>query len=65
MLLSSLTRKRMAIVIKGYVEIPSDLEGIIRFHFNEHVKEIVPKLAQRLKEADFDLQADQIASAAQ
>src|SRR5205823_8688152 len=56
MLLASLTRARMAIIVKGHVEIPSDLQGIIRFNYNEHVKEIVPKLCQRLKEAGFDLQ---------
>jgi predicted nucleotide-binding protein with TIR-like domain len=37
MLLSSLTRERMAIVVKGYLKLPSDLEGIIRFGYNEHV----------------------------
>jgi predicted nucleotide-binding protein len=65
MLLSSLTRARMAIVVKGHVEIPSDLQGIIRFGYNDHVKEIVPKLCQRLKEAGFDLNPSQIAAAAQ
>jgi predicted nucleotide-binding protein len=65
MLLSSLTRARMAIVIKGHIEIPSDLQGIIRFGYNDHVKEIVPKLCQRLKEAGFDLNPGQIASATQ
>jgi predicted nucleotide-binding protein len=65
MLLSSLTRARMAIVVKGHVEIPSDLQGIIRFGYNDHVKEIVPKLCQRLKEAGFDLNPAQIAAAAQ
>jgi|SRR6267143_6850335 len=65
MLLSSLTRARMAIVIKGHIEIPSDLQGIIRFGYNDHVKEIVPKLCQRLKEAGFDLNPGQIAAAAQ
>jgi predicted nucleotide-binding protein len=65
MLLASLTRARMAIVVKGHVELPSDLEGIIRFSYNDHVREIVPKLCQRLKEAGFDLQPGQIASAAQ
>jgi predicted nucleotide-binding protein len=65
MLLSSLTRGRMAIVIKGHIEIPSDLQGIIRFGYNDHVKEIVPKLCQRLKEAGFDLNPGQIAAAAQ
>jgi predicted nucleotide-binding protein len=53
----------MAIVVKGHVEIPSDLQGIIRFGYNDHVREIVPKLCQRLKEAGFDLQPDQIAAA--
>jgi predicted nucleotide-binding protein len=65
MLLSSLTRARMAIVIKGHIEIPSDLEGIIRFGYNDHVKEIVPKLCQRLREAGFEIDPDQIAAAAQ
>lgn len=65
MLLSSLTRERMAIVVKGHVEVPSDLQGIIRYHYNDHVKEIVPKLCQRLKETGFDLEPGQIAAAAQ
>jgi predicted nucleotide-binding protein len=65
MLLASLTRKRIAIVVKGHLEIPSDLEGIIRFGFNEHVREIIPKLCQRLKEAGFDISPEQIAAAAQ
>jgi len=30
MLLSSLTRDRVAIIVKGHLELPSDLEGIIR-----------------------------------
>jgi hypothetical protein len=65
MLLSSLRRSRIAIVVKGHVEIPSDLQGIIRFGYNDHVKEIIPKLCQRLKEAGFNLEPHQIAEAAQ
>jgi predicted nucleotide-binding protein len=65
MLLSSLTRERMAIVVKGHLELPSDLQGIIHLGYNEHVKEIIPKLCQRLKEAAFDLETNQIAAAAQ
>jgi len=65
MLLSSLTRECMAIVIKGHIEIPSDLEGIIRFEYSNHVKEIVPKLCQRLNEAGFNFNPDQVAAAAQ
>lgn len=65
MLLSSLTRRGMAIVVKGYVEIPSDLEGIIRFEYKKHIREIVPKLCQRLEEAGFNFGPNQIAAAAQ
>jgi predicted nucleotide-binding protein len=65
MLLSSLTRSRMAIVVKGHVEIPSDLEGIIRLPYNDHIKEVIAKLCQRLREAGFELNSDQIAAATQ
>jgi predicted nucleotide-binding protein len=65
MLVSSLTRSRMAIVVKGHLEIPSDLQGIISFGYNDHIKEIIPKLCQRLRGAGFEIDSDQIASAAQ
>ncbi|MCU1264553.1 MAG: hypothetical protein JWM21_871 [Acidobacteria bacterium] len=65
MLLSSLTRSRMAILVKGHIEIPSDLHGIIHFGYNDHLREIIPKLCQRLREAGFDLDSDKIAAAAQ
>lgn len=65
MLLSSLTRDRIAFVVKGHLDIPSDLQGIIRFGYNEKIPEIVPKLCQRMKEVGFDLDADAIAQASQ
>ena len=65
MLLASLTRTRMAIIVKGHLEMPSDLQGVIHLAYNDHVKEIIPKLCQRLKEAGFDLEPNQIAAAAQ
>lgn len=65
MLLSSLTRERIAIIVKGHLDIPSDLQGIIRLGYNDHVKEIIPKLCQRLRETGFELDPSQIASAAQ
>lgn len=65
MLLASLTRSRMAIIVKGHLEMPSDLQGIIHLAYNDHVREIIPKLCQRLKEAGFDLEPNQIAAAAQ
>jgi len=55
MLLSSLTRRRCAILVKGYVELPSNMGGVITIPFNDHVKETVPKLVQRLQEAEFKL----------
>lgn len=65
MLLASLTRTRMAILIKGHLEVPSDLQGIIHFGYNDHIKEIIPKLCQRLQEAGFHIESDKIAAAAQ
>ena len=60
MLLASLTRKRCAILVKGYVELPSNMGGVITIPFNDHVREAVPKLVQRLQEAGFKLDAKSI-----
>lgn len=65
MLLSSLTRKRVAVLLKGHLEQPSDAQGIIYFGFNDHVKEIVHKLAQRLQECGIELTSGQISKASQ
>ena len=55
MLLASLTRRRCAILQKGFVDIPSNMQGVIVIPFNDHVREAVPKLVQRLEEAGFHL----------
>jgi predicted nucleotide-binding protein len=55
MLLASLTRRRCAILQKGFVETPSNMGGVITIPFNNHVREAVPKLVQRLQEAGFKL----------
>lgn len=55
MLLASLTRKRCAILQKGFVDMPSNMGGVINIPFNDHVREAVPKLVQRLQEAGFKL----------
>lgn len=65
MLFASLTRARMAIIVKGHLEMPSDFQGIIHHAYNDHIKEIIPKLCERLKDAGFDLDANQISAAAQ
>jgi len=63
MVLASLTRKRMALLVKGHVELPSDLEGLIRFHFNDHVREILPKLCGRMREAGLPIDLTKIPAA--
>ncbi len=55
MLLASLTRRKVAILQKGYVELPSNMGGVIAIPFNDHVREALPKLVQRLNEAGFRL----------
>ncbi len=63
MLLASLTREHMALVVKGHIELPSDLQGIIRMGYNDHIREVIPKLCQRLKEVGFDIDATTISAA--
>ena len=53
----------MALLVKGHLELPSDLHGIIRFNYNEHVREVVPKLCARLREAGIDVDAAKVSQA--
>ena len=64
MLISSLRRPNVAILKKGHLEVPSDADGILYIGFNEHVKETVPRLADRLNQAGFKIDATAIARAA-
>jgi hypothetical protein len=48
---------------KGYVELPSNMGGVITLPFNDHVRETVPKLVQRLQDAGFKLDAGAIGRA--
>jgi predicted nucleotide-binding protein len=63
MVMAALGRGRMAILQKGVLERPSDTDGILRIEFNHHVREIVPKLVQRLQTAGFDITSDKSAAA--
>ena len=63
MVLSVLRRTNVAILKKGHIEIPSDVQGIIYIPFNDHVSEAVPKLVDRLNTAGFNLDAGAIARA--
>lgn len=53
MLISAIGRSNVAILKKGHLEVPSDAQGIIYIPFNDHVKEAVPKLVDRLRRAGF------------
>jgi len=63
MLIAALGRSNVAILQKGYVDVPSDVKGIIYIGFNDHVKETVTKLVDRLNQAGFNLDAQSIARA--
>lgn len=63
MLLASLTRERVAILQKGFLEHPSDVAGIIYIAFKDHVKEVVPKLVGRLQAVGITLDPAKIAEA--
>lgn len=55
MVFASLGRDRMVILKKGALEIPSDIDGVLRLEFNDHVKEIAVKLATRMKTAGIEI----------
>jgi predicted nucleotide-binding protein len=59
-----LGRRNVVILKKGHLEQPSDVNGIIYLSFNDHVKETVPKLVDRLRDAGFDLDPKDIAKPA-
>jgi predicted nucleotide-binding protein len=63
MLLASLTRERVAILVKGFVEHPSDIGGIVYFTYKDHVKEVIPKLIGRFEGAGIKLDPKAIAGA--
>lgn len=55
MFLSTLGRKRVAILHKGDVELPSDIHGLVYIPFKKHVAEVKPRLAAELQEAGFQI----------
>lgn len=63
MLISTLGRKNVAILKKQHLEVPSDAQGILYIPFNDHVKEAVPKLVDRLRSAGFVLNPEAITRA--
>ena len=64
MLISAIGRKNVAILKKGIPEVPSDANGIIYIPFGDSVKEVIPKLCDRLIQAGFQLESANIVKAA-
>ena len=64
MIMASLGRDKTVILKKGNLELPSDVNGVIYLEFNEHVKEVAVKLANRMKGAGIDIQENLITQAA-
>ena len=63
MLIAAIGRKNVAILKKGHIEVPSDAQGILYIAFNDHVKETVPKLVDRLNAVGFMLDSTKITKA--
>lgn len=63
MLISAVGRGNVAILKKGHIEAPSDAQGILYIPFNDHVKETVPKLSDRLGKAGIVLSPQSITAA--
>lgn len=63
MMMASLGRKRMAILKKGNLEIPSDTDGMLRLEFNENVVEVGQKLIGRLQQSGIKIDQNLIPEA--
>jgi len=63
MLIAAIGRKNVAILKKGHVEVPSDAQGILYIPFNDHVKETIPKLVDRLRASGFVMNPENISRA--
>ncbi|HEX8319722.1 nucleotide-binding protein [Longimicrobium sp.] len=60
MLIGALGRSKIAILLTGDLELPSDIHGVLYAPFQSHVRETVPQLGKRLREAGFEITADAV-----
>lgn len=58
MVLSRLGRRRVAILHKRSVELPSDIAGLLYIPFNERVEEVRTRIFQELKTAGYNPKTD-------
>jgi predicted nucleotide-binding protein len=64
MLVAALGRNKVAVLKTGDLELPSDISGVLYHEYRNHVREAVPALAKRLRDAGFELSGEAVASAA-
>ena len=55
MFLAKLGRKRVAVLHKGNVELPSDINGLLYLAFKDRIDEIKERIAAELQEAGFEI----------
>jgi predicted nucleotide-binding protein len=55
MFLSKLGRKRVAILHKGDIELPSDIHGLLYIQFKERIDEVKERVGAELQEAGFNI----------
>lgn len=58
MVLARLGRKRVAILYKQSVELPSDIHGLLYIPFNERIEEVKSRLYTELREAGYNPDAN-------
>ena len=55
MFLAKLGRKRVSVLHKGNIELPSDINGLLYLKFDDRIDEIKERIAAELQEAGFDI----------
>ena len=55
MFLAKLGRKRVAVLHKGNLELPSDIHGLLYIPFNDRVDEVKERVAAEIQEAGFKI----------
>lgn len=55
MFLAKLGRKRVSVLYKGNIELPSDINGLLYIKFDDRIDEIKDRIAAELQEAGFDI----------
>jgi predicted nucleotide-binding protein len=63
MLIPVLGRENIIVLKKEGVEVPSDMSGVFYIGFENHIKETVQRMAKRLKNIGFEINADNLLDA--